>query len=308
METTRQHGQALSLTRWLPGDTNSYLLGTISGHNVVMVCLPAGGIGTNSNVQYGLMVGIGGGVPSSQSDIRLGDVVVSKPVDSHPGVVQYDFGKTMSGGRFVQTGTLNRPPDILLGSVSSLQAQYSTMASPLSGLPGWKRDQLFEASYVHLEFEDDCSDCDITRLVTTAPRPTEEPQVWYGLIASGNQVIKDGFTRDHVAKQSPVLCFEMEAAGIMNYLPCLVIRSICDYCDFHKKKKWQGYAAMTAAAYAKLLLSIVPKAPAPMQQPEGETGGRSSKTKLMLLPAGLTASPEEIECRQHLFITDPGKI
>jgi hypothetical protein len=44
----------------------------------------------------------------------------------------------------------------------------------------------------------------------------------------------------------------------MNQLPCLVIRGICDYCDSHKNKKWQGYAAITAAAYAKILLSMVP--------------------------------------------------
>jgi len=54
-----------------------------------------------------------------------------------------------------------------------------------------------------------------------------------------------------------MLCFEMEAAGLMNQLPCLVIRGICDYSDSHKNKDWQGYAALAAAAYAKILLSVV---------------------------------------------------
>ncbi|KAF3283914.1 hypothetical protein TWF970_001081 [Orbilia oligospora] len=49
----------------------------------------------------------------------------------------------------------------------------------------------------------------------------------------------------------------MEAAGIMNQFPCLVIRGICDYSDSHKNKKWQGYAAMAAAAYAKDLLARI---------------------------------------------------
>lgn len=44
----------------------------------------------------------------------------------------------------------------------------------------------------------------------------------------------------------------------MDELPSLVIRGICDYCDSHKNKRWQGYAALTAAAYAKALLSVVP--------------------------------------------------
>ena len=65
--------------------------------------------------------------------------------------------------------------------------------------------------------------------------------------------------RDRFAKEMDVLCFEMEAAGLMNHFPCLVIRGICDYSDSHKNKEWQGYAAMAAAAYAKdLLYRIAP--------------------------------------------------
>jgi nucleoside phosphorylase len=63
--------------------------------------------------------------------------------------------------------------------------------------------------------------------------------------------MKDAMLRDKLAKEHEVLCFEMEAAGLMNHFPCLVIRGICDYSDTHKNKNWQGYAAMTAAAYAK---------------------------------------------------------
>jgi hypothetical protein len=54
-----------------------------------------------------------------------------------------------------------------------------------------------------------------------------------------------------------MLCFEMEAAGLMNQLLCLVIRGICNYSDSHKNKQLQGYAALTAAAYTKILLSVV---------------------------------------------------
>ena len=75
-----------------PSDDNLYSLGSIAGHNVVIVCLPAGQIGNNPaatvatqmratfrGIRFGLMVGIGGGVPSEEIDIRLGDVVVSQP-------------------------------------------------------------------------------------------------------------------------------------------------------------------------------------------------------------------------------------
>lgn len=43
------------------------------------------------NVRIGLMVGIGGGVPSEKHDVRLGDGVVSAPRDCDGGVFEYDF-------------------------------------------------------------------------------------------------------------------------------------------------------------------------------------------------------------------------
>ncbi|OJJ79090.1 uncharacterized protein ASPGLDRAFT_1070745 [Aspergillus glaucus CBS 516.65] len=82
----------------------------------------------------------------------------------------------------------------------------------------------------------------------------DNPAIHYDLIASANQLMKDASIRDRLAAEKDVLCFEMEAAGLMNHFPCLVICGICDYSDSHKNKDWQGYAAMTAAAYARDLL------------------------------------------------------
>jgi hypothetical protein len=76
-------------------------------------------------------------------------------------------------------------------------------------------------------------------------------------IASANQLIKDANLRDKLSAENNVLCFEMEAAGLMNQLSCIVVRGICDYSDTHKNKVWQDYAAMAAAAYAKDLLRKV---------------------------------------------------
>ena len=86
-------------------DHNTYILGRIGRHNVVLACLPTGVIGTLSaarvanqmlqtfeGIRFGLMVGIGGGVPCEENDIRLGDIVVSKPTGQSGGVIQYDRG------------------------------------------------------------------------------------------------------------------------------------------------------------------------------------------------------------------------
>ena len=59
--------------------------------------------------------------------------------------------------------------------------------------------------------------------------------------------MKDGPTRDRIAREEEILCFEMEAAGLMDTFPCVVIRGVCDYADSHKNKQWQRYAAATAA-------------------------------------------------------------
>ncbi|KAH8696621.1 hypothetical protein BGW36DRAFT_343579 [Talaromyces proteolyticus] len=268
--------------------STTYVLGKISGHNVVLVCLPSGEYGTISTasvvshilatfpaVRHGILVGIAGGVPNNQVDIRLGDLVVSEPTADSSGVFQYDFGKALHDGRFQQTRTLNRPSPILLTAVSQLKSrelrtgtngisviteealkQNPDMAIRFSKPPA--EDRLFQATYSHVNNEDTCWSCDRSMEVKRVPRPSTEPHIHYGVVASGNQVIKDGQTRDRIAKEHHCLCFEMEAAGLLNELPCLVIRGICDYCDSHKNKKWQGYAAFTAAVYAKFLLGKVP--------------------------------------------------
>lgn len=218
------------------------------------------------------MVGIGGGVPLGNPDIRLGDIVVSKPSDTFGGVIQYDYGKTVGNGHFYHTGSLNKPPPILLKTIAQMESDYmlgkislcNIMASSLhkeevqTQFLRPSKDQLFQSAYNHVGNKPDCSACDMSELVDRPERTTEEPQVHYGLIASGNQVMKDARTRDSIAQGRNILCFEMEAAGLMDEIPSLVIRGICDYCDSHKHKEWQGYAAFVAAAYAKALLTLIP--------------------------------------------------
>lgn len=102
-------------------------------------------------------------------------------------------------------------------------------------------------------------------------RKSREMYVHYGLIASGNKIIKDATFRDKLNKDlgGSVLCVEMEAAGLMDNFPCIVIRGICDYADSHKNKDWQEYAAAVAAAFAKELLGYV--------QPSNVEGERAAK-------------------------------
>jgi nucleoside phosphorylase len=217
------------------------------------------------------MVGIGGGVPSEEADVRLGDVVVGLPDKTHGGVVQYDSGKaTLSG--FERTGHLNAPPTILLNAAQMVRAKVrrgrSTLPEHLSKLednPEFSRkhagpDILYKAAYNH-EGGGTCESCTPDQEVDREERVSKDVVVHYGTIASGNQVLKHGKERDRLSTDlGSVICFEMEAAGLMNSFPCLVIRGICDYADSHKNKRWQPYAAAVAAAYAKEVLLRIPAA------------------------------------------------
>ncbi|OQD67257.1 hypothetical protein PENANT_c325G08942, partial [Penicillium antarcticum] len=93
-------------------------------------------------------------------------------------------------------------------------------------------------------------------------RDTIDPDIHYGTIVSGNTLAKDAASRDRIVADldEDCICFEMEAAGLMNHFPCLAVRGICDYTDSHKNDRWQRYASATAAAYTKELLAYVPAA------------------------------------------------
>lgn len=119
-------------------------------------------------------------------------------------------------------------------------------------------DNLYQASYEHKLSQKTCRNCDTKELVCRENRDSDNPVIHYGTIASSNQVIKHGATRDHLQSEHDALCFEMEAAGLMNDFPCVVIRGICDYADSHKNERWQPYAAAVAAAYGRELLEQIP--------------------------------------------------
>ncbi|KAJ5685122.1 hypothetical protein N7536_007741 [Penicillium majusculum] len=277
-----------------PSDNNDYTLGKIRQHNIVIAVLPNGEYGITSaacvardmlhsfpNVRIGLMVGIGGGVPT-RHDIRLGDIVVSSPGHGKGGVLQYDFGKKIQGQVFQETGSLNQPPQLLSTAVSGLATQYEleghqleeAIGDVLSKYPRLRKkyqrpeassDMLYLSGVIHPIDDESCCGAvcgdDPSKLITTRPKRTKDddnPMVHYGLIASASRLMNDATVRDRLAAEKDVLCFEMEAAGLMNHFPCLVIRGICDYSDSHKNKEWQGYAAMAAVAYAKDILCRIP--------------------------------------------------
>jgi Phosphorylase superfamily len=232
--------------------------------------------------------------------------VVSYPTGSYGGVVRYDFGAWTDKGLQIR-GHINSPPPYLLAAVNILRTKHSNSGTKIPVFlktirsnicndrqnfedQGAAQDRLFQDDCSHPEQRrnDNCEDCcDLSRSQmrnqrgVEAAREIDVPKIHYGNIGSSNQLQISACTRNQHHKQLGVICFEMEGAGVMQAHPCLVIRGICDYSDSHKNKKWQSYAAATAAAYAKEFLEVLPAsnfAPSPSANQIKESG------KLLILP------------------------
>lgn len=283
-----------------------YKYGSMAGHNIV-IATPAPGKRMNvniamltapmgipfPNIKTKLLVGIGGGVPSSIPasdallDIHLGDVVVGWTTDGKPPVVYYDSGihgtDSFEAHDFVP-GPDDKASLKVLSYLLSEQRQNANNQtkfedhikklhekSARSGRerqyqhPGLEHDKLFRAEYRHPDGSEGCIECDTEKLVKRKPRSEKHVHHFVfhtGRIATGNSVIKDGERREAINKQynGTVRCIEGSAAGAEG---CLVIRGISDYCDSHKdyaSSRWKNYAAGRAAVFAKELLSRVPPA------------------------------------------------
>ncbi|KJZ75125.1 hypothetical protein HIM_05611 [Hirsutella minnesotensis 3608] len=241
------------------------------------------------SIKLALLVGICGGAPNEKNDnIVLGDVVVGTEV------IQYDFGRQYPDGfkrKDSSVESLGRQnPEIrafvakLRSGSEALKERTCKNVAALLEKPGFEntmgppapKDDLFPPNYWHMHHNREncrtgtcvyggeiCEDartstceelkCDLDQLERRR-KPKETPDIHFGSIASGDKVMKSGQDRDILARKENVIAFEMEGAGIWDYLPCVIVKGVCDYADSHKNKKWQGYAAMTAAACTKAIV------------------------------------------------------
>lgn len=199
-------------------DPNNYVLGRVHKHNVVLACAPTGLYGTDSaarvardmlrtftGLRFGLMVGIGGGIPNLQKylDIRLGDIVISQPNKTFGGMVQYDFRKNPGEAQFECKGSLKPPPPILLAALSTLRAEHDLDDSRVLGIladmvmkypnlmkngygfPGRENDILYCPPCGGTGSSGSCDLCTGGKIARPA-RESHYPSFWHGIIASGN--------------------------------------------------------------------------------------------------------------------------
>lgn len=301
----------------MPGDPNTYSMGVIGRHHVVVVHMPGMGKSNGASVAANcrasfpglglvLVVGICGGVPFTKNggEIILGDIIVSD------GLIQYDFGRQFPDKFVRKSDTISKPNAEILSFLAKMKGRWSanrlkertavhleylskaTDLVEIAKYPGTLRDKLYEPTYRHkhqaasecevcnrcrtrtdpvceaaLTLDCETLQCDDTYLITRKrlavvadesinQKANVAPSIHFGLYASGDKVMKSGEEREIIAKEEGVIAFEMEGSGVWEVFPgrCLVIKAVCDYADSHKNKRWQSYAAASAAACTKAFL------------------------------------------------------
>ncbi|UKZ79847.1 hypothetical protein TrVFT333_007610 [Trichoderma virens FT-333] len=155
--------------------------------------------------------------------------------------------------------------------------------------PGIREDKLYEATYRHKHHVaiTDCSVCSQSdNIVCDAALQTpcedlgcekshlvyrkrlekklqicqsgdishQNPAIFFGIFGSGDMVMRSGEDRDALADREKVIAFEMEAAGIWEEVPSIIIKGAFDYGDSHKNKRWQAFASATAACAARAVI------------------------------------------------------
>ncbi|RYP17701.1 hypothetical protein DL765_004379 [Monosporascus sp. GIB2] len=139
------------------------------------------------------------------------------PEGQYGGIVQYDLGKDLDGA-FRLKGFLSPPPSRLMSAVGRMRSDHlvaenkvddfvSTLLQKSRRLTTYKRpssdmDVLFDADYPHPPTEPTCENCDKGKLIHRRVREADSSEIHYGLIASGDRVMRCAVKRD-------ILCFEM---------------------------------------------------------------------------------------------------
>ncbi|KAK8127950.1 purine and uridine phosphorylase [Apiospora sp. TS-2023a] len=168
---------------------------------------------------------------------------------------------------------------------AAVKRQFNEVLDESFQYPGAHKDQLFQPSRPHRHWKEDrkctcgadgakspcqsailescsalgCAESDealvtrdrLNQIEDTSPASSVLPprvKLHFGRIASADHVLRSSIERNERSGRDKVIGFEMEAAGVWDALPTLVVKGVSDYADAHKNKGFQKYAAVTSAA------------------------------------------------------------
>ena len=211
----------------------------------------------------GFSSGICGGAPAppKYQEISLGDVIISDSVIKYDFGRQYPGGFQRKTGIENTLGGPHRAIRALLNGLraenarSDLQTQMQQYLHRLQQTgTKWHRprldDILFKASYAHKHsapatcscFQSDLSDqiceealatdcdnlnCDKNQQIRHRRfLDVTQNSIYIGPLASADTVMKPGQHRDEIARKEKVIGFEMEGAGVLDNIPCIIIKGV----------------------------------------------------------------------------------
>ena len=277
------------------GDSNTYTTGVIAGHNIVLAFTPGMGSiimvqnvvslrMSFQNIKLAFLVDLCSAVPihkGPKREIFLGDCLISTKT------LQFHVGKQLEGWCLVQDGLyfsrMSSEIRAMLAALNTRRRQsvltkksrnYLEKLLNLSeiSLPHPETDRLFDAQYLHTHrppdphclhcngaptCNKDCISigCEGAFIVLRTKAQNALPQIHFGSLGSANVSIRSGVVRDQIARKHGIIGFNMAGSEMSEIFPTLIVAGACDYADGHKNNAWQLYAAASAAAGLKAVLS-----------------------------------------------------
>ncbi|KAI8036190.1 hypothetical protein M5D96_011050 [Drosophila gunungcola] len=273
------------------GESNVYTLGNIGAHRIVSTKLPSVGnnreamtatgntttrlLGTFQKVDFVFIVGVAGGVPhytDYKKHVRLGDVVISY-VDKQralisnskekPYVYLYKSGEDVKT-YFPVNDSLQQIAESLQANMqvkrpwedylSQAQQALAQKTEADFNRPDAKMDKLFmnigNNEVIEVAHPIAADEVDgVTRL-----------RLHLGPIGSGRDLVRSDELRTQFARKYGLLATDVEMSSVLDSIigncreSFILVKGIADYKDGTSTRKWQNFAAISAASVVKSVI------------------------------------------------------
>lgn len=238
-------------------------------------------LGTFQKVDYVFIVGVAGGIPhytDYKKHVRLGDVVISSVEQNRPNLTNGDAHKAEKPCCYVYSNGEDVKRYFPVNSC--LQEIAKSLQAHIENKKPW--ETYFNEGLTHLK---DKIENDFTRPAANTdklymnignrdvievqhPMPQESTgtdempsmRLHLGPIGSGYELVKSDTLRTEFAKQHGLIATDVDLNSVLDSVvgncrdSFLVVKGISDYKDGTTTKKWQNYAALSAASVMKSIV------------------------------------------------------
>ncbi|KAK7791184.1 hypothetical protein R5R35_005389 [Gryllus longicercus] len=239
-------------------------------------------LGTFQKVDFVFLVGVGGGVPhytDYSKHVRLGDVVISYPVEGKKYTYVYcESAKSSPHGGFEFETKEYCPPN---SGLQEIAAKLHMQATCNGGVTPWVTymedgvNQLKQTDAEH-DFSQPSADTDKLYMAigehdlieVAHPAPSEgmakrlsgRPRLHLAPVASGRTIAREDQLRQHFSAHTGALAFDSEFDAVIESVlgncreSFMCVRGVADYKDGTRRREWQPYASLAAAAVMKSII------------------------------------------------------